>query len=197
LFDQLLSQFTVGVTILYCFWATPPAYRTPAYRAPEVSEALRACSTALAILSERWTQAEPLRDVFDILAKEIHTHEGPDMSLSSKHLTSVSVAFIKSHMHAIHEISRNRVVLRMLQEMMTDDFPSSPQDYLQQTDSPRGHHLCSEHCAMFHGTAFFDSMMNLDSDSDSHNLTGGDLNEKYAAFDDTIIFPALFGSAEF
>jgi hypothetical protein len=84
----------------------------------------------------------------------------------------------------------------MLQEIMTDDFPSSPQDYLQQTDPPRGHHLCSEHCAMFHGTAFFDSMMNLSSDS--HNITGGELNDTYAAFDDdTIIFPTLFGSAEF
>jgi hypothetical protein len=165
------------------------------YRATEVSEALRACSTALAILSERWTQAEPLRDVFDILAKEIPTHEGPDMSLSSKHITSDSVAFIKSNMHAIQEVSRNRVVLRMLQEIMTDDFPSSPQDYLLQTDSPRGNHLCSEHCAMFHGTTFFDSMMNLSSDS--HNVTGGDLNETYGAFDNTIIFPALFGSAEF
>ncbi|KAJ5370757.1 uncharacterized protein N7496_006849 [Penicillium cataractarum] len=195
LWPGLLSQFTVGVTILYCFWATPPAYRTPAYRATEVSEALRACSTALAILAERWTQAEPLRDVFDILAKEIPTHEGPDMSLSSKHITSDSVVLIKSHMRAIQEISRNRVVLRMLQEIMEDDFPSSPQDYLQQTDSPRGNHLCSEHCAMFHGTAFFDSMMNLSSDT--HNVTGSEMNEAYTTFDDTIIFPALFGSAEF
>jgi hypothetical protein len=185
----------VGVTILYCFWATPPAYRTPAYRGIEVSEALRACSTALAILAERWTQAEPLRDAFDILLKEIPIHEGPDMSISSKHITPDSVALLKSHMYAIREISRNRVVLRMLQEIMTDDFPSSPQDYLQQANSPRGHHLCSEHCAMFHGTAFFDSVMNLTSDA--HNFTNGESSDTYTAFDDAIIFPALFGSAEF
>jgi hypothetical protein len=185
----------VGVTILYCFWATPPAYRPPTYRAAEVSEALRACSTSLAILAERWNQAEPLRDVFDILAKEIPTHEGLDRSPPSKHITSDSVVLIESHMHAVRELSRNQVILRMLQEIITDDFPSSPGEYLQQTDSPRGNHLCSEHCAMFHGTAVFDSMMNLNFDS--HGITTGDLSETYPPFDDTIIFPALFGSAEF
>lgn len=189
-----MSQFTVGVTILYCFWATPLAYRTPAYHGAEVSEALRACSTALAILAERWAQAEPLRDVFDILAKEIPTYEPPSVSPTQKHITSESVALIESHMHAIREISRNRVVLRMLQEMTTDDFPASPQDYLPETDSPRGSHLCSEHCAIFHGTAFMDSMMN--PTLEPHSPTGN-LSDTYAEFDDSVIFPTLFGSAEF
>ena len=45
------------------------------------------------------------------------------------------------------------------------------------------------------GTVVFDSMMYLNFDS--YEITTGDLSETYAAFDDTIIFPALFGSAEF
>lgn len=94
-------------------------------------------------------QAEPLRDVFDVLAKEIPLHEGPDTIISSRHISSHSAALIKSHIRVLNEIVRNRVVLRMLQEMIIDDFPSSPQGFSQQTDTSRGNafengsgHLC-------------------------------------------------------
>ncbi|KAJ5122226.1 hypothetical protein N7526_009163 [Penicillium atrosanguineum] len=107
LWPGLLSQFAIGVTLLYCFWATPPSYRTPTYRLPEVSEALRACSTALAILSERWAQAEPLRDVFDILAREIPIHETPGMDHSSRCMSTQSVSFIESQMHFMSDVVRN------------------------------------------------------------------------------------------
>ncbi|KIV99833.1 hypothetical protein, variant [Verruconis gallopava] len=58
----LLVQFQSGVTLLYCFWATPPEQRTENYDAPDVSDALRACSNILAIMADRWPKAECLRD---------------------------------------------------------------------------------------------------------------------------------------
>ena len=33
---------------------------------------------------------------------------------------------IESNMHAIREISRSQVIIRMFQEMTAEDFPSSP-----------------------------------------------------------------------
>lgn len=195
-----MSQFAIGVTLLYCFWATPPSYRTPAYRLPEVSEALRACSTALAILSERWVQAEPLRDVFDILAKEIPIHETPGMDLSPRCISTQSITLIESQMQFMKDVVRNRGVLRMVQEMISEDFPVSPTERIQHqapTASSEigsaGGHICSEHCALFDSTTFFDPTNIIEPDS----VTDGDLNETYGGFEDSIMFPAFFGSAEF
>lgn len=50
----LVAQFRCGVALLYCFFATPPHLRTPAYELPEASEAVRVCSIILSILAERW-----------------------------------------------------------------------------------------------------------------------------------------------
>ncbi|KAJ5690182.1 hypothetical protein N7462_004574 [Penicillium macrosclerotiorum] len=199
LWPGLLSQFTVGVTILYCFWATPPAYRSATYKKPNVAEALRACSTALAILSERWVQAEPLRDVFDVLAKEIPLYEVPNTVFSPRSITTESADLIKVKMGVLENIVKNRVVLRMLQEIIAEDFPSSP----NATFRPRhlekdgtlengGGHLCSEHCALFHGTPFLDSMPNV-----THSASDGEFDEAYAGYEENLVFPELFGSAEF
>jgi hypothetical protein len=185
---QLLSQFNVGVTFLYCFWATPLSHRSTAYSAPEVSEALRACSTSLAILSERWVQAEPLRDIFDILAKEIPIHRVDSIPQC---LSADAVTRIKSQVDWLRVVVKNRGVLRMLDEMINQDFPSSPVGNPDQTADPEitigesNEHFCSEHCSLFPGTVFHDPITNM-----------GGLEGEYEAFDDSLIFPSLFGSAE-
>ncbi|KAK2059067.1 hypothetical protein LY76DRAFT_605016 [Colletotrichum caudatum] len=69
------TKFKCGVALLYCFFATPPHLRSAAYRLPEVSEAVRACSIILSTLAERWSQSRCLRDAFDILAREIPLFE--------------------------------------------------------------------------------------------------------------------------
>ncbi|KAF5680755.1 hypothetical protein FDENT_8316 [Fusarium denticulatum] len=74
----LLVQFQSGVTILYCCWATPPEYRTESYYSPDVSNALRACSNILALLTDRWPKAECLRDVFELLAREVPLVDRPN-----------------------------------------------------------------------------------------------------------------------
>lgn len=186
---QLLSQFNVGVTFLYCFWATPISHRSTEYSSPGVSEALRACSTSLAILSERWIQAEPLRDIFDILAKEIPLHSVESIPQC---LSADAVTRIKSQMDWLKVVVKNRGVLRMLDEMVNEDFPSSPVGNSSQAPNQENgiqestEHFCSEHCSLFPGTVFHDPMTSM-----------GGLEGEYEAFDDSFIFPSLFGSAEF
>ncbi|KAK5791353.1 hypothetical protein VI817_006662 [Penicillium citrinum] len=191
LWPGLLSQFNVGVTFLYCFWATPIPCRSSAYKSPEVLEALRACSTSLAILSERWAQAEPLRDIFDILAKEIPVYE---VNPSPKHISVDAASYIKSQMDWLRVVVKNRVVLRMLEEIITDDFLSTPMEHPQKVSQQEpmehetGEHICSEHCSLFPGTVFHNPMASMGVE---------ELEEEYETFEDSLIFPSLFGSAEF
>ncbi|KAJ5678060.1 uncharacterized protein N7477_003693 [Penicillium maclennaniae] len=179
LWPGLLSQFAVGVTLLYCFWATPPSYRTPAYRSPE---------------------AEPLRDVFDILAKEIPIYETSGIGHSPRCISTQSVSLIQSQMQFMRDVVRNRGVLRMVQEMISENFPVSPVGRIQtaptadlESGGAHSSHLCSEHCALFDSTTFFDPTHIIEPDS----MTDGGSNEPYGDFEDSVMFPAFFGSAEF
>jgi hypothetical protein len=67
---QLINQFSVGITVLYCLWATPPQSRTDAYNWKNILEAVRGCSNNLVIIAERWERAKDLLDVFELLATE-------------------------------------------------------------------------------------------------------------------------------
>jgi hypothetical protein len=154
---------------------------------------LRACSISLAILAERWVQAEPLRDVFEILAKEIPLKETTHDYSFPRHMAPESVVQINSQMDWIRSVVKNRGVLRMLEEMITEDFPSSPVELTERQTiestlaHDTGEHLCSEHCSLFPGTVFHNPI-----------ASAGDMPEEYnAAFDDTLLFPAFFGSVEF
>jgi hypothetical protein len=139
--------------------------------------------------------------VFDVLAKEIPIHETPGMSMSSRKISAESVSLIESQMPFMKHVVRNRGVLRMVQEMISESFPASPAESIQdqapgvyRASGEAGGHLCSEHCALFHSATFFDpTNINIEPDSmmDS-GLVGG-----YGGFEDSIMFPALFGSAEF
>jgi hypothetical protein len=60
---QLINQFSVGITMLYCLWATPPQSRTDAYNSKNILEAVRGCSNNLAIIA--------VLDVFELLATEV------------------------------------------------------------------------------------------------------------------------------
>lgn len=89
----------------------------------------------------------------------------------------------------------------MIQEMISENFPASPPESVQH-QAPNvetaigsaGGHLCSEHCALFHSTTFFEPMIDVNIVPDSV-MTGG-LDGAYG-YEDSIMFPALFGSAEF
>ncbi|KAH8597259.1 hypothetical protein B0O99DRAFT_89227 [Bisporella sp. PMI_857] len=59
----VITQFQAGVTILYIIWAR--AIHPP----KEVDLAIRDCTSVLAILAERWQNAECYRDCFEVLAR--------------------------------------------------------------------------------------------------------------------------------
>jgi len=62
---EVITQFQAGVTILYIIWAR--AIQIP----PEADFAIRDCTSVLAILADRWQNAEVYRDCFEVLARAI------------------------------------------------------------------------------------------------------------------------------
>ncbi|KAH7310829.1 hypothetical protein B0I35DRAFT_439768 [Stachybotrys elegans] len=117
----LLVQFQSGVTLLYCFWATPPEHRTENYCSPDVFDAIRACSNILAIMTDRWPKADCLRDVFELLAREVPIIDRPNCPPTR--LSATTVATIRDKLPEVRALVVHRDILRMLQEMITDDFP--------------------------------------------------------------------------
>ncbi|KAF2496371.1 hypothetical protein BU16DRAFT_375877 [Lophium mytilinum] len=131
----LIGQFKCGITLLYCFFATPPAYRTDAFDSPDTLEAIRACSNILSIIAERWPQSQCLRDVFDIVAREIPLVDRPPIPRmghadyergaysSPQHMREDSAKALEDKMAELDLIVVHRDTLRMLDEMMHEDFP--------------------------------------------------------------------------
>ncbi|GKT58118.1 zn(II)2Cys6 transcription factor [Colletotrichum tofieldiae] len=127
----LIAQFKCGVALLYCFFATPPHLRTAAYRLPDVSEAVRACSIVLSILAERWPQSKCLRDAFDILAREIPLSESSSIEFGvagPRKMRNDSAAALRALMGQLEVIVVHRNTLRMINEMAQDEFPRPPPD---------------------------------------------------------------------
>ncbi|RAR00960.1 fungal specific transcription factor domain-containing protein [Stemphylium lycopersici] len=121
----LLVQFQSGITLLYCFWATAPEHRSENYESLDVPDALRACSNILAIMAERWAKADCLRDVFELLAREIPLIDRPNKPLTR--LSEKTCSTIRAHLPQVCELVVHRPVLRMIEEMITEDFPRLPQ----------------------------------------------------------------------
>ncbi|CAN9259052.1 unnamed protein product [Alternaria alternata] len=121
----LLVQFQSGITLLYCFWATPPEQRTENYFSLDVPDALRACSNILAIMADRWAKAECLRDVFELLAREIPLVDRPNKPPTR--LSDKTVTAIQAHLPQVRALVVHRPVLRMIDEMIHEDFPRSIQ----------------------------------------------------------------------
>ena len=61
----LHSVFIAGMTILFCVWVTPEILKTSA------ANDLRACSSLLFVIAERWPSAKRYRDVFETLASSM------------------------------------------------------------------------------------------------------------------------------
>ncbi|KAK9418249.1 putative Zn(2)-C6 fungal-type domain-containing protein [Seiridium unicorne] len=115
----LLTQFQIGVNLLYCFYATPISHWKESYKSVDVSDAIRACSSTLAILSERWVEAECVRDVFEILAREIpigQTWERPTA------IRQAGRTGIEENWNNMSKIVIHRPTLRMIHEMATKEF---------------------------------------------------------------------------
>jgi hypothetical protein len=118
---QLLVQFQSGVTLLYCFWATPPEHRTENYDSLDVPDALRACSNIVAIMADRWAKAEVLRDVFELLAREIPLVDRPNRPPTR--FSEKTIAAIQIKLPQVRALIVHRSILRMIEEMISEDFP--------------------------------------------------------------------------
>ncbi|KAF2804998.1 uncharacterized protein BDZ99DRAFT_544078 [Mytilinidion resinicola] len=132
----LLVQFQAGITLLYCFWATPPQYRTENYDSPDVSDALRACSNILAIMADRWPKADCLRDVFELLAREIPLVDRP--SRPPVRISDKSATKLRQALPDVRRLIVHRIVMRMIEEMIEDDFPRPKSTPLQTVSSIPG-----------------------------------------------------------
>jgi len=66
----VITQFQAGVTILYIIWAR--AITMP----KEADLAIRDCTSVLAILADRWQNAEHYRDCFEVLARAMGPEPG-------------------------------------------------------------------------------------------------------------------------
>ncbi|RAK79591.1 nitrilase [Aspergillus fijiensis CBS 313.89] len=138
LWPGLLSQFGTGIILLYCLWATPPSERPASIQLSEITKAIRTCTVILAVLSERWTQAEILRDVFDLLADSVPVQDTPDC-VEGNGLSTQARQTIKSRLPMLHVIIVNKDILRMLMEMVTEDYP-----WTGYRDVPNVYPWCSE-----------------------------------------------------
>lgn len=125
----LLVQFQSGITLLYCCWATPPFFRTENYDSPDVSDALRACSNILAIMTDRWPKADCLRDVFELLAREVPLQ---DRKLPPSRVSNSSVEAIREKLPQVRLLVVHRSIMRMIEEMINDDFPRLRDDQTPQ-----------------------------------------------------------------
>lgn len=56
-----------GLTYLYCLWSSPRIRQSA--RQTTVMSTCMACTTILVIIAERWSQASPYRDIFEILSE--------------------------------------------------------------------------------------------------------------------------------
>ncbi|KAE8866640.1 hypothetical protein PTNB73_04734 [Pyrenophora teres f. teres] len=119
----LIVQFQSGITLLYCFWATAPEHRTENYNSLDVPDALRACSNVLAIMADRWAKADCLRDVFELLVREIPLVDHPNKP--PVRLSEKASSAIQLHLPQVRALVVHRPVLRMIEEMISEDFPRS------------------------------------------------------------------------
>lgn len=107
------------MTLLYCFYATPTAYWKASYKSADVPGAIRACSSTLAILAERWAEAEFVRDTFEILAKEVPISQAWDRPRT---MSQAGRAGIEENWKKMSEVVIHRPTLCMIQEMATEEF---------------------------------------------------------------------------
>ena len=104
----VLTQFQAGVTILYIIYARGIAVPK------EADIAIRDCTSVLAILADRWQNAEHYRDCFEVLARAIAGRSrGTCFDAESR-------AELVELTERVNEAGVNRHVTTMLYEMSTN-----------------------------------------------------------------------------
>lgn len=81
-------------------------------------------------MADRWPKADCLRDVFELLASEVPLVDRP--SRPPTHISQASVEAVREKLPQVRSLVVHRSIMRMIEEMITDDFPR-----LRQDQSPR------------------------------------------------------------
>jgi hypothetical protein len=74
-------------------------------------------------MADRWAKAECLRDVFELLAREIPLIDRPNKPPTR--LSDKTVTAIRAHLPQVRALVVHRPVLRMIDEMIDEYFPRS------------------------------------------------------------------------
>lgn len=112
----VITQFQAGITILYIVWAR--AISIP----KEADLAIRDCTSVLAILADRWQNAEHYRDCFEVLARAIPRSSRPGYLSREvrEELADLTEKVVEAGVH--------RHVTTMLWEMASLDVESDVMD---------------------------------------------------------------------
>ncbi|KPI36506.1 putative transcriptional regulatory protein [Cyphellophora attinorum] len=82
----LHATFVAGLTLIYCFLADTSVYNL------KLSSDIRACSTILYVISERWSSAREIRDAFERIIANTIEKSVVDLPLSPLHNDSMGQA---------------------------------------------------------------------------------------------------------
>lgn len=74
-------------------------------------------------MADRWSKADCLRDVFELLAREIPLIDRP--SKPPVRLSEKTVDAVRMHLPQVSALVVHRHVLRMIEEMISESFPRS------------------------------------------------------------------------
>ena len=106
---KAITQFQAGITILYIIWARGISIPK------EADLAIRDCTSVLAILADRWQNAEHYRDCFEVVARAIPRSARPG------YLEQETRAELAELAEKVNEAGVHRHVTTMLWEMATQD----------------------------------------------------------------------------
>ncbi|CAK7212791.1 hypothetical protein SEUCBS140593_001625 [Sporothrix eucalyptigena] len=162
----LLTQFQIGVALLYCFFATPPSRWPASFCSTDVPDAIRACSSTLAVLAERWPAAEGLRDVLEVLASEVPL--GATWARPAR-ISASACAAIEAAWPRLVRIVLDRHTLNLVREMSAEPFVDEAEleDMHGHGDAHRTHngnptvdgpHSAPSHVSDGAGSDIFDGM---------------------------------------
>jgi len=97
----------------------------------------------------------------------------------------------------------HRGVMRMIREMITEDFPVSLNENFNPEPPPHDEsmpqslsgHLCTPECLFFRDPGHPGSVAAMDIQA--YSSLGNGISSAFGVDDETLMFPLLFGSAEF
>jgi hypothetical protein len=186
---KLLSQFGIGITLLYCFWVTPPSSRTDIYRSSKSLAAIHTCSVILAVFAEQWREAEPLRDLFDTLSEAIPYHPLISVDNTETRISADAANLIRPIMPHIVSLVVNVDICGMITEMVTEDYPWHDQRYSEHSPPWSSEVHSSQTCFLCQDKTASKSMFV----PEAFGLYGPSVSNH----DELFAFPGLFGSVEF